>query len=116
MKPGLTKLGLAVIAMGLASCAEPAKRGPEVKAPATGVRFDGTGRVTLHAGEPCTSQIVFDFKSPNARRIVWLAAPKKQSKMLTDAANHGRRVHISGVWRHGRDKGCVYVEVTKILP
>jgi len=82
----------------------------QVKAAAVGSRFDQVGRVTLYAGEPCTTQIMFDFHG--AGSTVWLAAPRRETEILTDAAYRSQRVHISGKWRRGGESNCSYVEVT----
>jgi hypothetical protein len=81
-----------------------------VRAVPAGVRFDQVGSVRLFPGEPCTPQIMFDFHGPGS--TVWLAAPKHETKTLTDAAKNNRRVHISGKWRRGGQSNCSYVEVT----
>src|SRR5437764_5402221 len=49
-----------------------------------GMRFDEKGKVTLHRGEPCTSQIMFDFHPADSRTVVWLAADAHDSAKLTD--------------------------------
>jgi hypothetical protein len=104
-------LSLCVAALALAAgCAEVKKPAPHARAMPTGLRFDQVGRVNLFAGEPCTSQIMFDFHS--AGSTVWLAAPKNETKILTNAAKKNRRVHISGKWRRGGQPNCSYVEVT----
>ena len=54
---------------------------------------------------------MFDFRITGARSIVQLGAPMRETKLLTDAVNRNRRVHIWGAWRH--IDGCDYVEVTK---
>ena len=95
---------------GIAGCAQVKKPAVQVKAAAVGSRFDQVGRVTLYAGEPCTPQIMFDFHGPGS--TVWLAAPMWETKILTDAANKNRRLHISGKWRRGGPSNCSYVEVT----
>src|SRR5207249_1899493 len=101
-------------AVAFASCAEPRKpMAPAVVAP-LGSHFEDAGNVTLHAGQPCASQIMFDFKGANLGRTVWLAARMKDSKVLTDAASHGKRVHIWGAWHRGRESGCSYVDVTRV--
>jgi len=111
---GMTKLLLnsfvagAALA-GMAGCAQVKKPAAQVKAAAVGSRFDQVGRVTLYAGEPCTSQIMFDFHG--AGSTVWLAAPMWVTKVLTDAANKNRRIHVSGKWRRGGQSNCGYVEV-----
>ena len=112
---GMTKLLLnsfvagAALA-GMAGCAQVKKPAAQVKAAAVGSRFDQVGRVTLYTGEPCTSQIMFDFHG--AGSTVWLAAPMWVTKVLTDAANKNRRIHVSGKWRRGGQSNCGYVEVT----
>ena len=95
---------------GMAGCAHVKKPVAQARAAAVGSRFDQVGRVTLYAGEPCTTQIMFDFHG--AGSTVWLAAPMWETKILTDAANKNRRVHISGKWRRGGESNCSYVEVT----
>ena len=95
---------------GMAGCAQVKKPPAQVKAMAAGLRFDQVGRVSLYVGEPCTTQIMFEFHG--ARSTVWLAAPMWDTKILTDAANKNRRVHISGKWRRGGESNCSYVEVT----
>lgn len=101
------------IAAALAGCAEPEKPAAAEKPSLTGSRFDGVGKVMLHAGQPCTPQIMFDFRTTSSN-TVWLAAPMPETKVLTEAANHHRRVHISGKWRRGKQTGCNYVDVTKV--
>ena len=95
---------------GMAGCAQIKKPAGQVRAVPVGVRFDQVGSVTLYPGEPCTPQIMFDFRS--AGSTVWLAAPKHETKMLTEAAKNNGRVHISGKWRRGGQSNCSYVEVT----
>jgi len=81
---------------GMAGCAQVKKPAAQLKAAVVGSRFDQVGRVRLYAGEPCMSQIMFDFHG--AGSTVWLAAP--------------RTVHILGKWRRGGQSNCSYVEVT----
>jgi hypothetical protein len=100
--------GVAVAAM--AGCAQIKKPAAQVKAAAVGSRFDQVGRVSLYAGEPCTPQIMFDFHS--IRPAVWLAAPRRETEILTAAANKNQRVHILGRWRNGGQSNCSYVQVT----
>ena len=95
---------------GMAGCAQVKKPPPQVKAAPVGLRFDQVGLVRLYAGEPCASQIMFDFHG--AGSTVWLAAPRSETDILTDAARKGRRVHILGKWRRGGQSNCSYVEVT----
>jgi hypothetical protein len=95
---------------GVAGCAQAKKPAAQVKAAVVGSRFNQVGRVTLYAGEPCTPQIMFDFHGRGS--TVWLAAPMWETKILTEAANENRRVHISGKWRRGGESMCSYVQVT----
>src|SRR5438105_15119417 len=95
---------------GIAGCAQIKKPTPQARAAPTGLRFDQVGRVTLYAGEPCTSQIMFDFHG--AGSTVWLAAPRTETEILSDAAKKERRVHVLGKWRRGGQSKCSYVEVT----
>ena len=97
---------------GMAGCAQIKKTPAQAKAMPTGLGFDQVGRVTLYAGEPCASQIMFDFHG--ARSTIWLGAAMSETKILTDAANKNRRVHVSGKWRRGGQSKCSYVEVTSV--
>jgi len=107
----LDVLVAAAVLSGMASCAQIKKPAPQVKAAAVGLRFDQVWRVSLYAGEPCTPQIMFDFHS--ARSTVSLAAPRRETEILTDAANKHLRVHILGKWRRVAQSQCSYVEVTR---
>jgi len=110
MKKFLLNLLIAAAALaGMAGCAQIKKPAAQVKAMAAGLRFDQVGRVSLYVGQPCTTQIMFEFHG--ARSTVWLAAPMWETKILTDAANKNRRLHISGKWRRGGEPNCSYVEV-----
>jgi len=111
MKMFLLNLLIAGAALaGIAGCAQVKKPAVQVKAAAVGSRFDQVGRVTLYAGQPCTPQIMFDFHG--AGSTVWLAAPRRETEILTDAAKKNRRVHIAGKWRRGGESNCSYVEIT----
>ena len=111
MKNLLSKSLFAGIALaGMAGCAQIKKPAAQVKATAFGSRFDQVGRVSLYAGEPCTPQIMFDFHATQS--TVSLAAPMRETKILTDAANKNQRVHISGRWQRGGESNCSYVQVT----
>jgi hypothetical protein len=110
-KLSLSLLIAAAALAGMAGCAQVKKPAVQVKAAAVGSRFDQVGRVTLYTGEPCTTQIMFDFHG--AGSTVWLAAPMWETKILTDAANKNRRIHISGKWRRGGESNCSYVQVTR---
>ena len=111
MKKSLLRSLIAgVVLAGMAGCAQVKKPAAQIKAAAVGSRFDRVGWVTLYAGEPCTSQIMFDFHG--AGSTVWLGAPRHETEILTDAAKKNRRVHISGKWRRGGQSNCSYVEVT----
>src|SRR5437762_12563348 len=81
---------------GMAGCAQVKKPAAQLKAAAVGSRFDQVGRVRLYAGEPCMSQIMFDFHG--AGSTVWLAAPRPETEILTDAAKNERRVDVLGNW------------------
>src|SRR6266705_1165321 len=96
--------------VGMAGCAQVKKPAAQVKAAPVGLRFDQVGRVTLYTGEPCASQIMFDFHG--AGSTVWLAAPRSETDILTDAARKERRVHVLGKWRRGGQSKCSYVVVT----
>jgi len=102
-------IGAAALA-GMAGCAQIKKPPAQARAAPTGLRFDQIGSVTLFPGEPCTPQIMFNFRSGGS--TVWLGAPKQETRILTDAAKNNRRVHISGKWRRGAQSNCSYVEVT----
>src|SRR5438034_8426284 len=95
---------------GIAGCAQVKKPAVQVKAAAVGSRFDQVGRVSLYAGEPCTPQIMFDFHS--TRSTVWLAASRRETDILTSAANKNEHVHILGRWRRRGLSSCSYVQVT----
>ena len=95
---------------GMVGCAQIKKPAAQVRAVPAGVRFDQVGSVTLYPGEPCTPQIMFDFHATQS--TVSLAAPMRETKILTDAANKNLRVHISGKWRRGGESNCSYVEAT----
>jgi hypothetical protein len=111
MKKQLLRWVLAGAALaGMAGCAQIKKPAAQVRAAPVGVRFDQVGSVMLYAGEPCTPQIMFNFRG--AGSTVWLGAPKHETKILTEAAKNNRRVHVSGKWRRGGLSNCSYVEVT----
>lgn len=69
----------------------------------------------MHPGQPCASQIMFDFRITGARSIFQVAATMRETKVLTEAAKQNRRVRIWGNWQHGA-AGCDYVHVTKVEP
>jgi hypothetical protein len=100
----------AAVLTGMAGCAQIKKPAAEARAAAVGLRFDQVGRVSLYAGEPCAPQVMFDFHG--SRSTVWLAAPRRETDILTDAANKNQRVHILGRWRRGEQSNCSYVQVT----
>jgi len=105
----LNLLVAAAVLTGTAGCAQIKKPTAEVKAAAVGSRFDQVGRVSLYAGEPCTPQIMFDFHG--TRSTVLLAAPRRETEILTGMANKTDRVHIVGRWRRGGQSNCSYVQV-----
>jgi hypothetical protein len=106
----LTLLIAGAALAGMAGCAQIKKPPAQAKAAPTGLRFDQVGSVAMFPGEPCTPQIMFNFRS--AGSTVWLAAPKHETKILTDAAKNNRRIHVSGKWHRGAQSNCSYVEVT----
>jgi hypothetical protein len=113
MKKHLLGLFIAVVAVaGMAGCAQIKKPVAQARAVPGGLRFEQLGRVSLYAGEPCASPIMFDFHGTGS--TVWLAAPMHETKILTDAAKKNRRVHISGKWHRGGRSNCSYVEVTNV--
>src|SRR5213594_1684339 len=100
----------------LASCGEPEKpRAAAINANAAPVSssFDQVGKVSLYPGESCASQIMFVFHSGRSTSIS-LAAPIRQSKILTDAVHDRRSVRVLGRWRRGKAPGCYYVEATQV--
>ena len=112
---GMKKILLSLVVAGdvltgMAGCAQIKKPAAQMRAVPAGFRFDKIGSVSLYAGEPCTPQIMFNFRS--AGSTAWLGAPKQETKILTEAAKKNRRVHISGKWRRGGQSNCSYVEVT----
>jgi len=109
-KLSLAWLIAAAALAGLAGCAQIKKPPAQARAVPTGLRFDQIGSVTMFPGEPCTPQIMFNFRS--AGSTVWLGAPKHETKILTEAAKNNRSVHIFGKWRRGGQSNCSYVEVT----
>ena len=109
-KPSLTLLLAGAALAVMAGCAQIKKPPAQARAVPTSLRFDQVGAVTLYPGEPCTPQIMFNFRSTGS--TVWLGAPKNETKILTEAAKNNRRVHISGKWRRGGLSNCSYVEVT----
>ena len=109
----LRSLSIFAIAFVLASCAEPQKTRPVMKAAASGTSFNQVGTVTFYQGQPCTSQIMFVFGDGRSASIP-LAASMRETKVLTDAAHRNRRVRVSGKWRHSKQPGCAYVEVTRV--
>lgn len=111
MRHFLLNLLMAGVAVaGMAGCAQVKKPPAQAKAMPTGLHFDQVGRVALYAGEPCASQIMFEFHGSGS--TVWLAAPRSETDILTDATNKKQRVHVSGKWRRGGQRNCTYVEVT----
>src|SRR4030095_2108028 len=111
MKSNLLNLLIAGTALaGIAGCAQIKKPAVQARAVPTGLRFAQVGSGTLFPGEPCTPQIMFNFRS--AGSTVWLGARKNETKILTEAAKNNRQVHISGKWRRGGLSNCSYVEVT----
>lgn len=106
----LTFLVAGTALAGMQGCAQIKKPAVQVKAAAVGSPFNQSGWVSLYAGEPCAPQIMFDFHG--TRSMVSLAAPRRATEILTDAAKKNRRVHVLGKWRRGGQSNCSYVEVT----
>ena len=100
-----------MMALALGACAS---SNLQAKTAPAGTRFTRDGRITLHRGEPCTPQIMFDFHPIDSKAVVWLAAGARDSRKLTEAAKDRRQVRITGVWRQGRHSGCGYVDVKKL--
>jgi hypothetical protein len=116
MKPGLRLFAMAFVAGALASCTQPEKATAPSKASPRGSRVSAVGKVTMHGGQPCASQIMFDFRITGARSIFQVAAPMRETKLLTEAVKQNRRVRIWGNWQHGAAPGCNYVHVTRVEP
>jgi len=106
----LNVLVAAGLLAGIAGCAQIKRPAAQTKAAALGSRFDQIGSVSLYGGEPCAPQIMFDFHG--TRSAVSLAAPRRETEILTNAAKKNRRVHVLGKWRRGGQSNCSYVEVT----
>jgi hypothetical protein len=106
----LTFLVAGTAVAGIQGCAQIKKPAAQVKPAAVGSRFDQVGHVSLYSGEPCAPQIMFDFHG--TRSMVSLAAPRRETEILTDAAKKNHRVHVLGKWRRGGQSNCSYVEVT----
>lgn len=112
----MRRLTIFFFLISLASCTQPEKVAAPAKASLRGSRVSAVGKVTMHAGQPCTSQIMFDFRITGARSIVQLAAPMRETKLLTEAVNRNRRVRIWGNWQRGAAPGCNYINVTRAEP
>ena len=106
----LNVLVAAGLLAGIAGCAQIKRPAVQTKAAALGSRFDQIGWVSLYGGEPCAPQIMFDFHG--TRSAVSLAAPRRETEILTNAAKKNSRVHVLGKWRRGGKSNCSYVEVT----
>jgi len=107
---------MAAIVFVLASCGEPERpkaATTSVTSAPVGGSFNQVGKVSLYPGESCASQIMFVFHSGRSTSIS-LAAPFRQSKILTDAAHEHGSVHVWGRWRRGRAADCYYVEATQV--
>jgi hypothetical protein len=110
-KSSLNLLIAAAVLTLTAGCAQIKKPAAEVGAAAVGSHFDQIGWVSLYAGEPCAPQIMFDFRG--TRSTVLLAAPRRETEILTGAAIKSERVHILGRWRRGGPSKCSYVQVAR---
>lgn len=105
-------LPILVMAALLTGCVEPARPVAGTRVKSIGGSFASYGDVAFHQGQPCASQIMFDFRG--AGSAVWLAAPMRESRLLTKAANCNCPVHVSGTWRRALDRSCSYVEVRSV--
>src|SRR5882762_3748438 len=105
------------ILLMFASCGEPEKpravTTTGVTAAPVGASFNQVGKVSLYPGESCASQIMFVFHSGKSTSIS-MAAPFRESKILTEAAHDHKTVHVWGKWRRGNTAGCSYVEATQV--
>jgi hypothetical protein len=106
---------LLALVLTLVGCGQP-ERPQRTAAIAQPFRFGGdfneVGKVSFFQGESCASQIMFVFRGARSTSVS-MAAPFRVSKILTDAANDHKTVHVSGKWRRGKASGCSYVEVTQ---
>jgi hypothetical protein len=113
-----TAILLVTFAGVAASCAAPRPRtkpkSPPAAATSASSSFEGIGRLRLHRGQPCATQIMFDF-DVGFGETVWLAAGVKDERRLLAAIEHRRRVRIFGTWRHGKEARCRYVSVTRVV-
>ena len=103
-------------ALMLAGCGEPERARPVAITGHPGrarADFEAIGKVSLYPGESCASQIMFIFQGRGSTSAS-MAAPFKQSQILTDAARNHRTVHVWGKWRRGKAPGCSYVEATDV--
>src|SRR5437773_11895917 len=100
---------IAFVTGALASCAPSEKIAAPTHAPTSGSHVSTVGKVTMHAGQPCTPQIMFDFRITGTRSAIQLAASMPETRSLTEAANRNRRVRIWGTWQHGQESGCDYI-------
>ena len=57
---------------------------------------------------------MFDFHGRRSIPI-WLAAPKRETAILTEAARRRQKVRVRGVWRRGAHASCAFVEVTRVV-
>ena len=105
------------IAFVLTSCAEPEKPKAavtNVNGARAGSGFNQIGKVSLYPGESCATQIMFVLNTGGSTSIS-LAAPMKQSKILTEAVHNHRSVRVKGRWRRGgMTTDCFYVEATQV--
>ena len=104
-----------LIFLAVTAGAAPRPAHPVAKAIAVEKHFEGKGRVLLFQGQPCSPQIMFDLRQSFPKSTIRLAAPMRESRQLTDAARRRRTVHVIGIWRHGREKLCRFVDVTKVI-
>jgi hypothetical protein len=106
-----------VTAFAFGGCGEPGGARPAAitaTAPRVGGEFDEIGKVTLYPGESCASQIMFVFRGARSTAVS-IAAPFRQSRVLTDAARDRNTVHVIGRWRRGKAPDCWYIEATQVV-
>jgi hypothetical protein len=114
MKAFVVSLGIAMLAVNVASCAQPPKNQTVTRAAPIGSRFSAIGKVSMHPGQPCAPQIMFDFRPSKSKRAIWLAANAHEENLLLDAVKHHRAVNLSGIWKRGKTKECSYVSVNTV--
>ena len=114
MKTAFLCFAFAIFIAAFADCAQPERTASTPRVFAVGSRFEGTGKAVLHRGQPCTSQIMFDFHPAKSKSVVWLAVNAHEERQLIEAANKHRTIHIAGRWQRGKMRDCQYVSLTSL--